>query len=528
MPVSEECDMLVRVEKLCIGFEDGNGRNVVKDISFSIKKGTITALAGRSGCGKSITALALIGMLGYKKNAYAKGSITFYKDGCCVEMLLNNQDVLRKIRKHHISMIFQDTGAGLNPTQKIGAQIKRVIKLKEGIGKRSIIMDERVEELLTEAGLDAKQVSNKYPHELSGGMKQRVAIAMSLIGDPDLIIADEPTTALDAPTQEGILKLLEKLKKNHGCAILIISHDISLLKRISDEFLFMENGRIVDISNETEKLFYHNDRMCIAEAPIKKESRKVLIVNQLEKSFPSGHGYKRKGSFVLKDVSFYIKRGEVFAIAGKSGCGKSTLAKAIMRLIPIDSGNILFCNTDITQCDKKEFLHIRPKIQMIFQDTYSSLDPLMPSAKQIIEAVVDNKVTPKGEEKDYVSSLLSSCGITEEEAQKRPTELSGGQRQRISIARALALKPDLLIADEPVSSIDGIMKKQIIDLLMEQKRIRGLSLMIISHDLSFLRKNADRIAIMQDGRIIEMDDAENIFTHPVQPYTKQLVSTFEN
>lgn len=527
MPVSEECDILARVENLCIGFKDGNGRNVVDDISFSIKKGTITALAGRSGCGKSITALALIGMLGYKKNAYAKGRITFYSKECSADMLSGDKKVLQKIRKHHISMIFQDTGAGLNPTQRIGAQMKRAVKLKEGIGKRGAIMNERVEELLAEAGLDARKVSSKYPHELSGGMKQRVAIAMSLIGEPDLIIADEPTTALDAPTQEGILKLLEKLKRNHGCAILIISHDISLLKRISDEILFMENGRIAD-SIGMERLFFQNDRIRISEASEKKENKEVLIVNHLEKSFPNGFGHKSKGAFVLKDVSFFIKKGEVFAIAGKSGCGKSTLAKAIMRLIPTDNGEILFYNTDITKCGKKEFFCIRPKIQMVFQDTYSSLDPLMPSKKQIIEAVQDNKITKKGEEDDYVSFLLSSCGITEEEAQKRPTELSGGQRQRISIARALALKPDLLIADEPVSSIDGIMKKQIIDLLMEQKRKNGLSLMIISHDLSFLRKNADRIAIMQDGRIIETDYAENIFTHPKQPYTRQLVSVIEN
>lgn len=517
-------DTVISVKDLFISFKGNDGtHDVVNGISFDIERGRITALAGRSGCGKSVTALALMGMLDHKDGAHCSGRILFKSGDEQADMLSSDAKALSLIRRNHISMVFQDPGAGLNPVQRIKTQICRAVRLKEGpLGKNELVSRSR--KLLEEAGLDADKVLPLYPHELSGGMKQRVAIALALAGDPELIIADEPTTALDGPTQEGILGLLEKLKKDRGCAIFIISHDICLLKRISDKFLVMDGGRILEDEKDMScLLFWHAPSHMVSHSP--DGCGTVLSVRHLEKIYKDAFPGRKTGTQVLDDVSFTVGKGDVLAIAGRSGCGKSTLAKAIMRLIPVDRGEILFYGTDITRCGRKEFADIRARIQMVFQDTYSSLDPLMPSAKQIMEAVKDNRITEKGCEEDYVFNLLASCGITRGEALKRPTELSGGQRQRISIARALALKPDLLIADEPVSSIDGMMRNQIMELLMEQKRKNGLSLIIISHDLSFLRSNADHIAIMQDGRIIEMDETERIFTHPAQPYTRLLTSS---
>lgn len=515
--------MIISVQDLFIRFIGKEGvHDAVNGISFDIVRGRITALAGKSGCGKSVTALALMGMLKNKSGASSSGRILFKSGDGQADMLSSDEKTLSRIRRNHISMVFQDPGAGLNPVQRISAQMRRTVRLKEGpLGKKALL--KRSSELLGEAGLDAENVLPKYPHELSGGMKQRVAIAMALAGNPELIIADEPTTALDGPTQEEILGLLENLKTKRGCAIFIISHDIPLLKRISDKILIMDEGRLLE--DEKEKavfLFPHADPQ--TEDHFRKDDGTVLSVRHLDKTYRNAFAGRKTKTHVLKDVTFSVGRGEVFAIAGRSGCGKSTLAKAIMGLIPADNGEILFSGIDIADCKRKEFAEIRPRIQMVFQDTYSSLDPLMSSSNQILEAVRDNRIVPKGDEKDYVYHILSSCGITRTEAEKRPTELSGGQRQRVSIARAMALKPDLLIADEPVASIDGMMKEQIMELLMEQKRVNGLSLIIISHDLRFLRHNADRIAIMQDGRIVEMDTTEKIFTSPTHPYTVFLTS----
>ena len=516
---------LLTVTNLSVGFQFEDKKiQAVSDISFTLDKGETLGIVGESGSGQSVTALSILGLLPYPKAFHSsKSSIKFDN-----KELLNSPDI-NNIRGKRISFIFQEPLSSLNPLHKIGHQITEAIILHQNISKKDA--QREALRLLNVTGIsNAKDKFNAYPHELSGGQRQRVMIAMAIANKPDILIADEPTTALDVTIQAQIIELLQELQKKMGMSIIFISHDLNLVKNISDKIAVMKNGKIVDYGS-TENVFNHpqssyTKKLISSFTPLKtnnkKNNCKILEVDSLVVKFPIKYSFwgKVKEYFTaVNSVSFSLNKGETLGIVGESGSGKSTLALAICKLIK-HSGNVLFNGNALNKEDKK----IRQKIQIVFQDPFNSLNPRMNVSEIIGEGLLVHfpNIDKKNTEQKIIS-VLKEVGLSEEDMYKYPHEFSGGQRQRIAIARAIILEPELLILDEPTSALDVTIQMQILKLLQKIQANRCISYIFISHNMQAIQSLSDNIAVMKDGKFVEIDNAESIFKYPKHKYTKQLI-----
>ncbi len=448
------------------------------------------------------------------------------------QILFDGRDLLqisaserRAINGKRIAMIFQDPLSHLNPVYTVGWQLREVM-LVHGLSRRQAA--ERALDLMRRVGIPEPEAALvKYPHQFSGGQRQRIMIAMALAMKPDIIVADEPTTALDVTVQAEVLKLLEELQHETGLGLVLITHDLGVVAEVADRVVVMNQGEIVEAGTPSE--IYHHarhpyTRKLIAAAPGRgemnapaKRAEPILSVEGL---------YKNYGPFrALEDVSFELQKGEVLAVVGESGSGKSTVAKAILRLIEADSGRALWKGRDLFTMSRRELYAMRREIQMVFQDPTQSLNPRMSIFQIISEAwVIHPEILAKAKWQDRVAELLVQVGLSPDHAQRYPHQFSGGQRQRIAIARALALEPAMIIADEAVSALDVSIQAQVIDLLARLKRELGIAFIFIAHDLPVVRDFANHVMVMEKGRVVEVGTVREIFETPVQPYTRRLLA----
>jgi microcin C transport system ATP-binding protein len=526
---------LLTVENLSVTFGHGAREfSAVRGASFSIERGETVALVGESGSGKSVTALSLLQLL--PPNAWhPSGSITF--DG--QEIVGATPAVLQSIRGNRIGMIFQEPMTSLNPLHKIGKQIGEVLFLHKKMDAEQA--QARILELLKLVALpDPEKRLNAYPHELSGGQRQRVMIAMALANDPDLLIADEPTTALDVTIQAQILTLLKDLQKRLGMALLLITHDLSIVRKVADKVCVMQRGEIVEQA-PAAKLFANPQhaytKMLLAAEPkgealpIPADATEILRVENLKVYFPIKRGiFGHPSDYIraLDDISLSVRAGETIGIVGESGSGKTTLGLALLRLIKSE-GCVVFMGQQITGLARKPMRALRRSLQVVFQDPYGSLSPRMSAGDIIAEGLDINKLcaTPADREQRIIAAL-NEVGLDPETRNRYPHEFSGGQRQRIAIARAIILQPKFIVLDEPTSALDMSVQAQIVELLRDLQRRRGLSFMFISHDLRVIRALAHRVVVMQNGKMVEQGNAADIFANPQQEYTKTLLAAALN
>lgn len=531
---------LLDVRDLKISF--GNGTNavpVVSNLSFQVNAGETLAIVGESGSGKSVSAMSLIGLLP-KTGTQISGSAIF---GDRDLFKMSNAD-LRQVRGSEISMIFQEPMTSLNPVLPIGAQIAEALCLHRSLDKRSGLAEAR--RMLDRVRIpSAAERMNDFPHRFSGGMRQRVMIAMALACRPRLLIADEPTTALDVTIQDQILALLRMLREEEGMTILFITHDMGVVAEIADRTLVMKGGKSVE-ENATAALFaeprYDYTRHLLASVPrlgsatgvpaivtTDPPAPPVLSVRDLKVHFDQRGGLlgRLKGRLHAVDgLSFDIAPGETLALVGESGCGKSTTGKAIMRFIEPKSGQILLDGTDMAAMTPNDLRAARRQVQMVFQDPYGSLNPRLTVGRAIAEPLlVHGLVSSREAARNKVASLLDLVGLNAAMTDRYPHEFSGGQRQRLSIARALALSPKLLIADEAVSALDVSVKAQIVELLRELQDELGIALLFISHDIAVVEQISHRVAVMRQGQIVEMGMRDQVLKTPAHPYTKKLLAS---
>ena len=503
------------------------GVPLVKNVSFSMQKGEIMAVVGESGSGKTLTALSVMGLLPAALDA--KGEIAF--EG----QVIKSAQAVRALRGSRIGMIFQEPMTSLNPLHTIGKQIGEAVRVHQR-GLSPAKVKARVCDLLDKVGL--KHFADRldaYPHQLSGGERQRVMIAMAIANDPALLIADEPTTALDVTIQAQILSLIDELRKRLGMAVLLITHDLPLVRRIADRVGIMSKGELVE-TGVTKEIFdapkHPYTRMLLGSEPgpapaAPKEARETLMRSEnLSVSFAASQGLfarAKQRSTVLQDVNVNVSQGTTLGIVGESGSGKTSLALALLRLVP-STGGIWFEGAPIEALKGAPLRQKRRDMQIVFQDPYSSLNPRMNIGAIILEGlgVHEPRSTP-AEKEARLDALLQEVGLEANAKERYPHEFSGGQRQRISIARALILKPKLLVLDEPTSALDRTVQKQILDLLLDLQRKYGLTYLFISHDLRVVRAISHRIMVLRKGRVVEEGDAKQIFERPQDEYTKALI-----
>ena len=484
--------MLLCVQDFSVAFAN---KTVVHKVSFQINDGECIALVGKSGSGKSVTALSLMKLL---DNAQVSGRF-FLNDK---EIDIHNENILRTLRGQQVGYIFQEPMTSLNPLHTIYRQINEVFLLHGNHGGKDEVIH-----LLDEVGFKNPENRLKsYPHELSGGERQRVMIAMALAGNPKLLIADEPTTALDVTIQKQILDLLKRLQKERHLAILFISHDRKVVSYMSDRFYLMEKGHIA-VGTRYD-----------LEEKIKPSSRSDIQNILSGKNIALSYGKKQ----VLFDVSFELQKGRTLGIIGESGSGKTTLAHALLHLLPFD-GEIYFNETEISSLSQKKFQPYRQKIQMVFQDPFSSLNPRMTIGQIISEGMLVQKTCKKEEISQKVLDMLVAVGLKKEYFFFYPHQLSGGERQRVALARALILSPEILILDEPTSALDADNRDLILSLLKEIQEKENLSYIFISHDMDVMRKMTDTLLVLQNGKVMETGKTEKLMLHPQNNYTKKLM-----
>ena len=521
----------VSVKDLAISFKV-KGQNVpaVKHVSFDINRGETIALVGESGSGKSITALSILQLLPYPLASHPHG-----------EILVEGKNVIgapfeemHKIRGNKISMIFQEPMTSLNPLHTIEKQINETLLVHKGLNKSQAAA--RVRELLELVGLEATDDRlNAYPHQLSGGQRQRVMIAMALANEPDLLIADEPTTALDVTIQAQILELLKDLQERLGMAILLITHDLGIVRKMAKNVCVMTKGEVVEAA-PTEQIFTnpqhsYTQMLLGAEpkglpAPKDDTASEIMRGDNLKVYFPIKKGLLKKTVDYVKavdDISVRVQAGHTVGVVGESGSGKSTLGLALLKLIRSE-GNITFKGEAIEDKSWKELRSLRSDIQIVFQDPYSSLSPRL-SVGQIIEEglLVHQGRGNRAERRQVIADILQEVGIEGDVQDRYPHEFSGGQRQRISIARALVLKPKFIVLDEPTSALDMSVQAQIVDLLRDLQQRYNLAYLFISHDLKVVRALADTVLVMKNGKVVEEGPASQIFDAPKTTYTKALM-----
>jgi microcin C transport system ATP-binding protein len=524
-------ETLVEVSHLSVRFEqDGQAIDAVRDISFTIPRGQTLALVGESGSGKSVTALSMLRLLPYPRASHPSGSIRYQGE----DLLQAEEPRLRQIRGDRIGVIFQEPMTSLNPLHTLEKQIGETLMLHKGLS--GMQARRRILELLTLVGLpDPASRLGSYPHELSGGQRQRVMIAMALANEPELLIADEPTTALDVTIQEQILELLARLQQQLGMAILLITHDLNIVRRHAHRVCVMYQGEIVEQAS-TQALFAapehaYTRRLLDAEpsgTPTEPpaEAQDIISTDNLRIWFPVKKGLLQRVTEHIKavdGVSLQLSRGQTLGVVGESGSGKTTLGLAILRLIRSE-GDILFEGKSIQGLAQKQIKPLRRQLQVVFQDPYGSLSPRMPISDIINEGLEVHGIgdSPAAREQ-LIIDALQEVGLDPASRQRYPHEFSGGQRQRVAIARALALKPRLIILDEPTSALDRTVQKQIVELLRELQRRHRLSYIFISHDLAVVRALSHQLLVMKQGKVVEQGPAARIFEQPSHEYTRQLL-----
>ncbi|KAA1189600.1 ABC transporter ATP-binding protein [Pseudohalioglobus sediminis] len=519
---------LLEVNDLAVSFVTRMGTNrAVDGISFSVDIGKITAIIGESGSGKSVACYSMLGLVPMPPGRIDGGSALFEGQ----DLLQMSEDQLREIRGRDIAMIFQDPMTCLNPFMTIGKQLMEPLLYHKDVSKQDARA--RALELLEEVGIrDPETTFDNYPHQFSGGMRQRVMIAMALINEPKLLIADEPTTALDVTIQAQILKLIADLQKNRDIGVIFISHDLAVVADIADQIVVMQQGKIVE-GGDSEHIFHHAEHPYTkkllaaipadSKAPMPGEPETLIAVRNLCTWFEQGKG--KEPVKAVNDVSFDIKRGEVLGLVGESGSGKSTIGRSILRLVPVTSGAVDFDGTDVTGLEGGELKRFRRRMQMIFQDPFASLNPRMTVFDTLAEPLLLHGIENRKSVASGVLKLMDDVGLARNFVRKYPHEFSGGQRQRIAIGRALATRPEFIVADEPVSALDVTIQAQILDLMQELGKEYGLTMLFVSHDLAVVRHLADRILVLYKGEIVEQGTGEELFERPQQDYTRQLLSS---
>lgn len=522
---------LLKINNLCLSISSDNESEILKNINFSLKESEILSLIGESGSGKSLTALSIIRLL--ENNCrVTSGDIIFNNKN----LLSLEERSMRIIRRNDISMIFQEPMRSLNPVMSIADQLEESYKNEN----KKDIKNKIVENLISVGINDAERVMSLFPHQLSGGMKQRIMIAMAIACKPKLLIADEPTTSLDVTIQKQVLDLLLKLKDDLNMSILFITHDLAVASQISDRIVVMKSGEIVEDNYSID--FFKNPKSSYSKTLLEsssytkrnasrenKENQNVLEVNNLKVYFKEKKPFLSKEQPYKKavdDVSISIEPGVTHAIVGESGSGKTTVAKAIMGLTSITEGNIKILNQDILKMKNNYRSNFRRNYQMIFQDPFSSLNPRMRVGSIIKEGLSFLKPELNNDEvNSSIINAIKSVGLNENSIYKYPHQFSGGQRQRIAIARVLVLDPKLLICDEPTSSLDVTVQKQVLDLLIDIQNRRHISYLFISHDINLVSSIADKISVMYQGKIVESGKTSDIIENTSNDYTKKLLSS---
>ena len=552
-----EKEILLEINNLAVSTtEKEKVQNLIKRISFKVKRNEIVGLIGESGSGKSLTSLCILGLL--EKNKFnVSGQVLF--NGKNILSLDENE--MMGIRGSEISMIFQEPMSALNPTMKIGKQLFEIFKAHKKITFEDAT--KKIKKLIKKVRLDSvEDLLEKYPHQISGGQKQRVMIAMALSCGPKLLIADEPTTALDVTIQKEIIEILKDLQKSENLSILFISHDLKLVSDISDRILIMRRGKIIE-QGQKNKIFKSpkenytkallsliiNDKKRLKKLPtidsfdnnIKQQvetksqrkkrlksiysSKPILEIKNLSKFYNTSKQLfvKNKGFKALSNISIQLYRGETLGLIGESGSGKTTLSNSILKIHEFDKGEIFFHGKDISKIKKKELLEFRKSIQIVFQDPYASLNPLQNILEIISEPIKFHRICSKEKVYEKCKELLYDVGLDDTFLNRYPHELSGGQRQRVCIARSISVNPEVLICDESVSALDVSVQAMVLNLLNMLKEKYNFTYIFISHDLSVVKHMSDKVVVLYNGKIVEYEDADSLFEKPKDSYTKKLI-----
>jgi len=527
---------IISVENLSIAFQSGDQtQTVVKGVNFDIARGETVALVGESGSGKTVSALSILGLLP-NSASHPAGKIIYNGPERSYDMLTLSEDELRKLRGDQITMIFQEPMTSLNPLHSIEKQVAEVLKLHRGMDGAPL--QARVIELLEKVGIrNARSRLKAYPHELSGGQRQRVMIAMALACEPDLLIADEPTTALDVTIQAQILVLLEELKREFNMALLLITHDLGVVRKMADRICVMNQGEVVETGSAADIFDNPQDPYTqhllsaepSGEPPVEDLSARVIVeTDDLKVWFPIKAGVLRRTVDYVKavdGVSLKVREGQTVGVVGESGSGKTTLGLAILRLISSD-GPIVYMGQNIAELSSKELRPLRRNLQIVFQDPYGSLSPRMSIGEIIGEGLeIQHPELSYAERRERVNGALSEVGLEPSSQDRYPHEFSGGQRQRIAIARAMVLQPTFIMLDEPTSALDMSVQAQIVDLLRDLQSKRNLAFLFISHDLKVVRALSNHVMVLQNGKVVEEGSGQQIFEEPKTDYTKALLAS---
>ncbi len=522
-------DLILNVRDLNVSFrQDGAETRAVKGVAFDMRRGETVALVGESGSGKSVTALSTVDLL--PDSATITGSIRY--DGA--EMVGAPEAELRRVRGNDISFIFQEPMTSLNPLHTLEKQLAEAVALHQGL--RGDAARTRIVELLDEVGIpDPETRLTSYPHQLSGGQRQRVMIAMALANGPELLVADEPTTALDVTIQAQILDLLAKLKRDRGMSMLFITHDLGIVRKFADRVCVMRNGEIVE-RGDTAEIFSnpqhpYTQMLLSAEStgrpdPVPQGAETVAETENLRVWFPIYRGLLKRTVGHIKAVNaatLSVRQGETVGIVGESGSGKTTLALAIMRLISSD-GPVVFQGRNIQGLSSRALRPLRSDMQIVFQDPYGSLSPRMTAEEIIAEGLTIHRIDRGRTNREMVAEIMEEVGLDPVTMHRYPHEFSGGQRQRIAIARAMILQPKLVVLDEPTSALDMTVQVQIVELLRDLQRRHKLAYLFISHDLKVVRALSHKVIVMKSGDVVEEGDADKVFDAPTSDYTRELMA----